>query len=86
MSESPCKTCTRVKDPKNCENKICRDWQIWFLDRWESLREYYKKVKAQFQCKHCDDQGFCRRYSNASVVWKCTEDASCKGYEEVEAG
>lgn len=37
--KSPCFTCTRVRDPINCENKTCKDWQAWFLDRWESMRE-----------------------------------------------
>ena len=44
--KSPCLTCTRVKDPKNCENKTCRDWQAWFIDRWESMREY---VRAEME-------------------------------------
>ena len=38
MIEHPCKTCTRVKDPKKCENKTCKDWQKWFMDRWEAMR------------------------------------------------
>lgn len=36
---SPCLTCTRVKDPKNCENKLCKDWQAWFIDRWDTMRK-----------------------------------------------
>lgn len=43
---SPCFTCTRVRDPINCENKTCKDWQAWFLDRWESMREY---VRSQME-------------------------------------
>lgn len=35
---SPCLTCTRVRDPKNCENKSCMDWRAWFLERWETVR------------------------------------------------
>lgn len=45
MSEWPCKTCTRVKDPENCGNKICQEWQRWFLDRWETMREYLWRYK-----------------------------------------
>ena len=41
--ESPCVHCTRVKDPKNCENKLCKDWQAWFIDRWETMRERVRK-------------------------------------------
>ena len=36
---SPCLQCIRVRDPQICENKQCNDWQAWFLDRWESMRE-----------------------------------------------
>ena len=44
--KSPCLDCTRVKDPKNCENKNCKEWQAWFIDRWESMRTY---VQAQME-------------------------------------
>lgn len=43
MMKSPCYHCTRVRDPQNCENKNCKDWQAWFIDRWESMREYVRK-------------------------------------------
>ena len=36
---SPCFTCTRVRDPKNCENKLCKDWQSWFINRWDTMRK-----------------------------------------------
>ena len=51
LHESPCLTCTRVRDPKNCENKTCRDWQAWFIDRWESMRNAIRKdmVGSQLQ-------------------------------------
>ena len=51
LHESPCLTCTRVRDPKNCENKTCRDWQAWFIDRWESMRNAIRKdmVSSQLQ-------------------------------------
>ena len=28
-----------------------------------------------FDCEHCDEWGFCKKYSNDAVVWKCKEDA-----------
>jgi hypothetical protein len=37
----PCKTCTRVKYPKSCENKKCWEWKQWFIDRWDDLRRCY---------------------------------------------
>lgn len=38
MKRSPCASCSRVKDPENCENKHCSVWRQWFIDRWETLR------------------------------------------------
>ena len=42
--KSPCLECTRVRDPQNCENKLCKEWQAWFIDRWEAMRA---NVRAQ---------------------------------------
>ena len=42
--QSPCFTCTVVKDPRNCENKLCKEWQAWFIERWEALRKYYRSA------------------------------------------
>lgn len=36
---SPCLDCQRVRDPKNCENKTCKEWQAWFIDRWDTMRK-----------------------------------------------
>ncbi len=36
--QSPCLTCTRVKDPENCENKNCKVWRQWFTGRWDEIR------------------------------------------------
>ncbi len=35
---SPCMRCTRVSDPRQCENKDCRQWQQWFIDKWNTMR------------------------------------------------
>lgn len=37
-------------------------------------------------CAHCDNDGFCRVYSDCSVVWKCPGDADCEKYVEGENG
>ena len=37
-NEYPCSTCTRVEDPKDCENKRCQTWRDWFIQRWEQMR------------------------------------------------
>lgn len=38
LKKSPCLTCTRVKDPRNCENKTCKLWQEWFMQRWQAMQ------------------------------------------------
>lgn len=46
--QSPCLTCSRVRDPDNCENKLCKDWQAWFIDRWEAMRaNVFAQVRQQ---------------------------------------
>ena len=35
---SPCMYCTRVPDPRACENKNCMLWRSWFIERWETMR------------------------------------------------
>ena len=37
---SPCLTCTRVPDPRACDNKECRPWRQWFIDRWALIHAY----------------------------------------------
>ena len=37
---SPCLTCSRVPDPRECDHKACRPWQQWFLARWELIHNY----------------------------------------------
>lgn len=39
--KSPCLSCTRVKDPSNCENKMCVKWRTWFLSEWKQMRAKY---------------------------------------------
>lgn len=36
--QKPCLTCTRVKDPANCESKQCKTWSDWFIKTWEQMR------------------------------------------------
>lgn len=38
MNASPCLSCTRVKDPRLCENKECRVWRKWFVEKWNAMR------------------------------------------------
>ena len=38
-TKSPCESCQRVRDPRNCENKLCNEWRSWWIGRWEHMRE-----------------------------------------------
>ena len=44
---NPCKNCTRVQNPRDCENKQCRVWQQWFLSHWEDIHGYYQKYQQE---------------------------------------
>ena len=52
--KSPCFTCTRVREPHNCESKLCKEWQAWFIDRWDAMRA---NVRAQMENAPLNDLG-----------------------------
>lgn len=35
---SPCMRCTRVANPRDCDNKDCKVWRTWFVDKWNTMR------------------------------------------------
>lgn len=43
---SPCMRCTRVPDPRQCDNKDCGPWRQWFKAKWEDMRF---SVRAQME-------------------------------------
>ena len=43
MEQSPCKTCTRVKLPYNCEMKGCGAWRQWIKAKWAEYNKFYEK-------------------------------------------
>lgn len=34
------------------------------------------------KCQHCDEDGFCSKYSKGSVAWKCKNQADCASFEK----
>jgi len=48
---SPCLSCTRVPDPRECDNKRCSPWQQWFLGRWEQIRAATKDRMEHMELK-----------------------------------
>lgn len=51
MNVSPCLNCTRVADPRGCDNKDCRVWQKWFIGRWDELRLQPRRSMEQLQTR-----------------------------------
>ena len=48
---SPCLCCTRVADPRACDNKNCTQWRLWFLGRWELIHRYPREHMEAVQLK-----------------------------------
>lgn len=48
---SPCKVCSRVKDPENCENKNCKVWRDWFCERWELIHRFPRVMMENMELK-----------------------------------
>lgn len=46
-SPSPCLRCTRVKNPRSCDNKQCEPWRAWFLSRWALIHAYPRRQMQQ---------------------------------------
>ena len=38
--QSPCLSCTRVPNPNECENKLCKPWRQWFMERWAEIHAF----------------------------------------------
>ena len=75
--ESPCIGCTRVRDPKSCENKTCKDWQAWFIARWEAMRRnvFAKMQQAEATGDAISVGGF--QYSHPDRVRSNMENKPC---------
>ena len=64
---SPCLTCTRVPNPRNCENKQCRLWQRWFLARWNLIHTWPRTTDP---CKGClCPRDLCATPCRRKVTW-----------------
>lgn len=49
--ESPCVGCRRTADPEGCDNKDCKQWQRWYIARWDHLRQRF--LRGQDPCESC---------------------------------
>ena len=41
-------------------------------------------MERPIDCVHCDNDGFCRIYSDADVAFKCPGNGDCEKYVECE--
>lgn len=74
---SPCLHCTRVKDAQNCENKNCKPWRQWFLERWEYTRRLYRKGMDQCSGKPGVPLGG-RRYCQPHQITAYLQEDPCQ--------
>lgn len=42
----PCTYCSKVPDPRNCDNKKCVPWRKWFVNRWDQTRKLFCRSMA----------------------------------------
>ena len=45
MKKCPCHSCTRVKNPRNCEEKGCKVWKDWFIETWDRQRMQFRLAR-----------------------------------------
>ena len=78
MNVSPCLTCTRVADPRQCEDKRCKVWQQWFIGRWDGLRS---RVRLDMEQVKPEPEGVCiggRHYAPPHRVQGYLEKDPCQ--------
>lgn len=56
MNVSPCMRCTRVADPRGCDNKDCVRWRRWYIQKWEDMRF---SVRADMEKVRTEPAGVC---------------------------
>ena len=75
---SPCLRCTRVKDPRSCENKNCQVWQRWFINRWDLLRGQPLQAKEQEVLMPVGISVGGTRYAHPNHTRKYLQNDPCK--------
>lgn len=78
----PCLRCTRVPAPDCCNDKNCRLWQAWFVDRWDALRLSARQVmEAEYMahdpCAAClCPKNLCSTPCRMKRVWLGAKEVS----------
>lgn len=76
---SPCLSCTRVAAPRACENKNCKLWRQWFLDRWDLIHQYPRHQMEQAELKPAGVSVGGHRYSPPHRVREYLDNDPCDG-------
>lgn len=76
---SPCLTCTRVPNPRNCENKQCKLWQRWFLARWALIHTWPRAVMDREDFRPGGVTVGGNTYSHPDAVRRYLATDPCKG-------
>ena len=56
MNISPCLRCTRVAQPRECENKNCKLWRSWYIQKWDDMR---KRQRLAMERLDVEREGVC---------------------------
>ena len=75
---SPCLRCTRVADPRACENKSCAAWRQWFIAGWENLRRSARADMDEVQPKPAGVNIGGTYYSPPHLVAQYLRNDPCK--------
>lgn len=75
---SPCLRCTRVADPRRCDNKLCKPWRAWFLQRWSLIHNYPRAEMEKDDLKEVGVNVGGRTYAPPHRVREYLEKDPCK--------
>lgn len=77
--KSPCLKCTRVKNPRDCEEKNCKAWRSWFIETWNAQRMQFRLAREHLALEKEGENIGGTRYALPHRVHSYLENDPCKG-------
>lgn len=77
--KSPCLKCTRVKNPRDCEEKNCKAWRSWFIETWDAQRMQFRLAREHLALEKEGENIGGIRYALPHRVHSYLENDPCKG-------
>lgn len=77
--KSPCLKCTRVKNPRDCEEKNCKAWRSWFIETWNAQRMQFRLAREHLALEKEGENIGGIRYALPHRVHSYLENDPCKG-------